>query len=58
MAKPTFEASMKASVDSAEQLIRVRGELEGANAKALRGPFRAAVESGARVVLLDLSECS
>ena len=58
MIKPSFEISTETSVDSAEQLIRVRGELEGANAKALRNPLRSAVESGARVVLLDLSECS
>jgi anti-anti-sigma factor len=58
MANHTLEVSMEASVDSAEQLIRVRGDLEAASAKALRGPFQAAVESGARVVLLDLSECS
>ena len=58
MVKPTFEVSREASVDSAEQLIRVRGELDIANAKALRDPFRSAVDAGARVVLLDLSECS
>ncbi len=58
MVKPTFEVFTEASVDSAEQLIRVRGELEIANAKALRDPFRSAVAAGARVVLLDLSECS
>jgi anti-anti-sigma factor len=58
MAKPTFEVSRAAAVDSAEQLIRVRGELDSANAKALRDPFRSAVDTGARVVLLDLSDCS
>jgi anti-sigma B factor antagonist len=58
MVKPTFEVSTEAAVDSAEQLIRVRGELDIANATALRDPFRSAVDAGARVVLLDLSECS
>ena len=58
MVKPTFEVSREAAVDSAEQLIRVRGELDSANANALRDPFRLAVDTGARVVLLDLSECS
>jgi anti-sigma B factor antagonist len=58
MAQPTFEVSTEAAVDSAEQLIRVRGELDIANATALRDPFRSAVDAGARVVLLDLSECS
>ena len=33
-------------------------ELDIANAKSLRGPFKSAVDAGARVVLLDLSECS
>jgi anti-sigma B factor antagonist len=58
MAKPTFQVFRQASVDSAEQLIRVCGELDSANAKALGDPFRSAVDSGARVVLLDLNECS
>ncbi|MEK6327259.1 MAG: STAS domain-containing protein [Actinomycetota bacterium] len=58
MVKPTFEVFREASVDSAEQLIRVRGELDSANATALRDPFQSAVDAGARVVLLDLGECS
>ena len=58
MVTPTFEVSREAAVHSSEQLIRVCGQLDGASAKALRAPFRSAVEAGARVVLLDLSECS
>ena len=58
MVKPIFQVFREASVDSAEQLIRVCGELDSANAKALRDPLRSAVDAGARVVLLDLSECS
>ena len=58
MVKPTFEVSREAAIDSAAQLICVFGELNIANTKALREPFGSAVDAGARVVLLDLSECS
>jgi anti-sigma B factor antagonist len=58
MAKPTFEVTRELAVDSAEQLVCVRGELDRSNAKALGDTFRSAVDSGPRVVLLDLSECS
>jgi anti-sigma B factor antagonist len=58
MAEPNFEVTREVAVDSAEQLVCVRGELDRTNAKALQDPFRSAVDSGARVVLLDLSQCS
>ena len=57
MGKPISQIFGEASVDSAAQLIRVCGELDSSNAKTLRGPLQSAVDAGAQVVLLDLSEC-
>ena len=58
MGRPISQIFGEASVDSAAQLIRVCGELlDSSNAKTLRGPLQSAVDAGAQVVLLDLSEC-